>query len=138
MNLLPPNPRVGKQMMKQIGHGSSIEAGRIAPEFFDWYLDLQRGTNTMRNDGEMVGSAVSALGGVEDELELSEAELRAVTTPTLYLWGADDSYGGAEVAERLVSCQANAELEMLPEAGHLPWLDFPEQTARRTMEFLGG
>lgn len=31
----------------------------------------------------------------------------------------------------------DAGLVMIPEAGHLPWLDFPELTADRAREFLG-
>ena len=32
----------------------------------------------------------------------------------------------------------NAELVMIEDAGHLPWLDFPELIGRKTAAFLSG
>lgn len=138
MNTLPPNERVGKSILRQIGHGASLDRDRIPKTFFDWYLALQRYTDTMRNEGEMIGQAVSFRHGFPAGLEMSEETIRSVATPTLFLWGEDDAFGDREVAERLVGLMPNAELEMLPESGHLPWLDDPEGIGRRTAAFLRG
>ena len=136
MNRLPPNERVGKNILRQIGHGASIDADRIPQEFFDWYLALQRHTDTMRNDGEMIGRSAS-LRGFPPELTMPDEIFEAVATPTLFLWGEDDAFGGREVAEHVVGLMPDARLEMLPESGHLPWLDDPEKIGKETASFLG-
>lgn len=133
--LFPPNARIGDNILRQIGHGASLDAGRISQPFKDWYLDLQRYTDTMKNDGEMIGSGAS-LRGFDPALTLPDDLFASVAVPTLFLWGEDDGFGGREVADNVTSLMPNAELVMLPESGHLPWLDFPDDVGRRTREFL--
>lgn len=135
MNTLPPNERVGKSILRQIGHGASLDADRIPQVFFDWYLALQRYTDTMRNEAEMIGRAAS-LRGFPTEMDIPEETLRAVETPTLFLWGEDDAFGDQATAEHMTALMPNAQLEMLPQSGHLPWLDAPEHIGRRTAGFL--
>ena len=124
--------------MRQIGHGKSIDAGRIPDTFTDWYLDLQRYTDTMRHDGDLIGMAVSRKTGIDPSLTLTDAVLGAVEAPTLFLWGEDDGFGGADVAERTTDPMPNVTLEMIPDAGHLPWLDFPVEIGARTRAFIDG
>lgn len=133
---LEPNVKVGKDIMRQIGHGASIDADRIPLHFFEWYVALQKYTDTMHNDGEMIASASSFFGGFSPELTLDDALLGSVPAPTFFYWGEDDSFGGKEVAEAIVRAMPSAELEMVPRAGHLPWLDDPEACARLTSAFL--
>jgi len=135
LGMLPPSSRANDSIMRQIGHGKSLDAGRIPQEFMDWYLDLQRFTNTMENDGNLIG-AFSSGGTWNDRLTLSDELLSSVIVPTLFLWGEDDGFGGGDVADALVGAMPNAELEMIAEAGHLPWLDFPADIGARTRAFL--
>ena len=135
MNTLPPNERVGKQMLKQIGHGASLRAGRIPQPLFDWNLAMQRYTDTMRNESEMIGGVITR-GGFPPELTIPESVLGAVTAATLFLWGEDDTFGARAEAEHAVGLMPHAELTMLPNSGHLPWLDDPENIGRRTSGFL--
>ncbi len=135
--LFPPNGKVGDMILRQIGHGASLDAGRIPQAFKDWYLDLQRYTDTMENDGNTIGSAVS-IRGFDPALTLPDELIAAVTTPTLFLWGEDDAFGGRDVAERLAELMPNAPLEMFPGSGHLPWIDFPEDIGPRAAAFLAG
>jgi pimeloyl-ACP methyl ester carboxylesterase len=135
INTLPPNEKVGRSILRQIGHGASLDANRIPQIFFEWYLALQRHTNTMCNDGEMIGRAGS-LRGFPPELTIPDDVLRSVTVPTLFLWGEDDPFGTAAVGRHVVELMPHASLRMLPAAGHLPWLDDPEGTGRATANFL--
>jgi len=135
MNTLPPNEKVGRSILRQIGHGASLDANRIPPIFFEWYLSLQRHTNTMRNDGEMIGRAAT-LRGFPPDLTMPDAVLESVTVPTLFLWGDDDPFGSADVAQHVVGLMPKAALRMLPASGHLPWLDNPEGVGRATAAFL--
>jgi 2-hydroxy-6-oxonona-2,4-dienedioate hydrolase len=133
MNALPPNERAGRAILRQIGHGASLDAGRIPSAFFAWYVALQRHTDTMRNDGEMIGSALPRA----DAIRLTDDLLARVTVPTLFWWGADDTFGGEVVARHLVEVMPDARLTMVPDAGHLPWLDDPAAAAATTTTFLG-
>ena len=135
--LFPPNEKVGDMILRQIGHGASLDAGRIPQSFKDWYLNLQRHTDTMENDGEMIGSLAS-FGRFDDVYTLPGELIASVTTPTLFLWGEDDTFGGREVAEHVVDLMPNSELVMLPDSGHLPWLDFPDEVGRLARTFLDG
>lgn len=132
MNVLPPSDRANRSIMRQIGHGASLDAGRLPEAHFDWYLALARHTETMRNDGAMIGEALSR----RDELTLTEQLLSQVTTPTLFLWGVDDGFGGVDNARRTVAPMPDAELVTIEESGHLPWLDFPAYVAEATAAFL--
>ncbi|HSG80014.1 MAG TPA: alpha/beta hydrolase [Acidimicrobiia bacterium] len=136
MNTLPPNERVGDSILRQIGHGPSLDAGRIPQVFKDWYLALQKYTDTMKNEGAMIAQAVSFRKGFDVSLTLPTSIIEAVEAPTLFLWGEDDAFGGRGVAESLVASMRDARLEMLPESGHLPWLDDAEGIGRRTAAFL--
>jgi pimeloyl-ACP methyl ester carboxylesterase len=133
MNLFPPSRRINLGILRQIGHGASLDAGLIPEIFIDSYLALGRYTDTMRHDGRMIGAEI--LPNL-DSLMLTEQLLGSVTTPTLFLWGADDGFGGEDHARLVSGRRPNAEPVMIPEAGHLPWLDAPELTAERTGSFL--
>jgi pimeloyl-ACP methyl ester carboxylesterase len=131
---LPPSRKVNDDIMRQIGHGPSLEAGTL-DSFSKWYLDLARYTNTMKNDMAMIGQ-VMAQTVPSSAGALPDATLGSISTPTHFIWGADDGFGGEELARRLVGTMPNASLEMLERSGHLPWLDFPERVGTRTVEFL--
>jgi 4,5:9,10-diseco-3-hydroxy-5,9,17-trioxoandrosta-1(10),2-diene-4-oate hydrolase len=132
---LPPTKRAQESIMRQIGHSASIDAGRL-PEVHDrWYAGLQRYTDTMRNDFDLIYS-VKGRGGFDQSVSLGETTLARVPTPTHFIWGSDDPFGGADVARWITDAMPNATCEMLPDSGHLPWLDDPSHVARATTRFL--
>ncbi len=132
---LPPSERAGNNILRQIGHGASLDAGRIPQIFSDWYLALQKHTNTMHNEVAMIARGVTRKG-FRPEYTIPDEMLQSVATPTLFLWGEDDGFGGPDVAEHAVGLMPNAELQMLAESGHLPWLDFPDEIGAASAEFL--
>jgi 2-hydroxy-6-oxonona-2,4-dienedioate hydrolase len=133
LNALPPNARANRSIMRQLGHGKSLAANRISQSFFDWYIELQRHTDTNRNDGEMIGRVLSERAG----LTLTDELLAKIRVPTIFLWGEDDTFGDLEVACYLAGRMPDARVVSLPGAGHLPWLDDPERAARAVSRFLG-
>ena len=133
--LFPPNARINRSILRQIGHGKSLDAGSLSPGFLDWYLELGRHTDTLENDGNLIGSLLG-FGGADPSLTLDDALLSSVIAPTLFLWGEDDGFCGEDVARRTVDPIPDAELEMIPDSGHLPWLDFPDRIGARAREFL--
>lgn len=134
LGVLPPNDRAMRTIFRQLGHGVSLDTGRIPDALFDWYGALQRHTDTMRNDYAIIGDVLAHL----DRVLLTEEVLGRVRTPTLFLWGADDGFGGEENARLVAAMMQDATVVMMPGAGHLPWLDDPRFVAERTREFLAG
>jgi 2-hydroxy-6-oxonona-2,4-dienedioate hydrolase len=132
---LPPSERAATMMMRQIGHGASLDAGRFSTEFMAWYLALQRHTDTMANDGALIARGAGPRG-FDPALTMAPSLLGAVKAPTLLYWGADDAFGGGSVARRLADLLSDAVVEMVPDAGHLPWLDDPERAASSVARFL--
>jgi pimeloyl-ACP methyl ester carboxylesterase len=53
-----------------------------------------------------------------------------------FLWGTEDPYGGEATARRFVQPIPNAELEMMPGAGHAVWMDDARHAADVTRRFL--
>ena len=134
IGLLPPSQRASDSILRQIGHGKTLDAGGFPEPFNDWYDALGRYTDTMKNDGELIGLG-STLRGFIPEFTLVGV-LDRVPHPTLFLWGEDDGFGGEEVAKATVGMMPNAELRMFPDQGHLPWLDDPEVHGEATAAWL--
>ena len=59
-------------------------------------------------------------------LEQAGSRLANLTAPVLVLWGEQDPYISASFAEDFGSALPDAVIEMLPDAGHWPWLDRPD------------
>ena len=129
---VPPSRRMGEDILRQIGHGASLDAGRLSPDMHAWYEDMQRYTNTRKNDFALIADVVSN----RDAVELTPEIFAAVDVPTRFLWGRDDGFAGEEVARAIVAAMPDADLVMIDDAGHLPWIDFPADLARRTAVFL--
>ena len=135
MGMLPPNPWAARSILGHIGHGASLDTGRIADVFVDWSVALQRYTDTMASEGAMIASG-GGPRGFDPSLALPDDVLARVASPTSFLWGEDDVFGGHDVAEQLVAAMPDAQLVMLPAAGHLPWLDDPDRVASAVMTHL--
>jgi 3-oxoadipate enol-lactonase len=71
-----------------------------------------------------------------DVPEVEAVDLAAVRAPTLVLVGADDTPDFRAIAERLASEIPNAELDVIPGAGHLPSMEQPDATAAIVRRFL--
>lgn len=134
---LPPTMGAVRMVMRQIGHGRSLDAGRFSEPFLTWYLALQRYTDTMRNELALIATVGSVARGFHPSLMLGEDVLGAAAAPAYLLWGEVDPFGGPEVGRRLAAALPSAELEVFPDAGHLPWLDDPDRSAERIGAFLG-
>ena len=118
---------------RQLGHAAGIDSGRFAAEVLVWRDALLKHTPTLHNEDRLNSniarrSRAYAIG----------AELEQIATPTLYLWGEDDPFGGVEVGRRCAAAQPHAVLRTFPLSGHLPWLDDPDTHARLIRAFLHG
>ena len=66
-------------------------------------------------------------GATPSTLAAAGQALRDLRAPTLVLWGADDPYLPPAHAGKLAAALGGpTAVEVVPEAGHWPWLDRPE------------
>jgi pimeloyl-ACP methyl ester carboxylesterase len=63
-------------------------------------------------------------------LEAAGSQLERLQVPSLVVWGEGDPYIPARFAEAYARALGDAELAVLPDAGHWPWIDRPELVAR--------
>jgi pimeloyl-ACP methyl ester carboxylesterase len=132
---IPVNEPMLRAMLKQIGLRQAVETGRFGPTEIAWFQSLLRDTDTMRNEID-ASPRIMSMRGFNAETLLTPSLLSSVEAPTYLLWGEDDPMGGAEIAREFTSRLPSGELDLMPHAGHAPWIDDPEFVARRVAEFL--
>lgn len=133
---IPPTEGVVRSMLRRIGLRQALEAGRVSPEMVACYLALLRDTRTMRNELDAGPRILTPLRGMSDHVLLPAALLASIGTPVHFLWGEEDPFGGADVARAFASQLPNAELELVPGAGHAVWLDDVERSAAVVRSFF--
>jgi 2-hydroxymuconate-semialdehyde hydrolase len=79
--------------------------------------------------------AARAIDGVG--LAGREAELAALDLPTLLVWGEDDPFLGAELADRLAATLARPAQVLLPGRSHFTPLEAAEDVTPLLSQFLG-
>ncbi|MDX2381341.1 MAG: alpha/beta hydrolase [Acidimicrobiia bacterium] len=85
----------------------------------------------MSNDFDLIHSIGRKFSeNPDDELVLGADTLGKVTTPTHFIWGLDDTFGGRDVGEWTVEQMPDATVEFIADSGHLPWLDDPAPSPR--------
>lgn len=68
-------------------------------------------------------------------LEDLYADIPKLRAPGLILWGQNDKFLSRAVADRFAR-ESRSELVVLPQAGHLPWLEQPDEVASRMLVFF--
>jgi pimeloyl-ACP methyl ester carboxylesterase len=132
---LPETPRFVRGQLRQLGHGHSLDAGRRLDAFVQWRVGLMRHTDSTRNERAMI-RAVASWRGFRPGLTFEDAELAAIRQPTLYVYGTADPVGTVDIARRVVGLLPQAELHLVEDGGHVPWLDDPSQVGGHVHHYL--
>jgi pimeloyl-ACP methyl ester carboxylesterase len=132
---LPRSERSVRLLFHQLGHREKLLDGRITEEDLACYAALMTHTDTLRNEFAPARALISPLRGLA-RLHLPDDVLRRVTCPTLFIWGGRDVFGGESVARALVARMPTAELDLLPDATHSPWLDDMDASVSKMVGFL--
>ena len=136
MTRLPVGERMARSMLRQLGLGPALDTGQLPPEGIAWFRSVINDTGTMRHEIDAMPPLVHPRHGLSPELVLDDELLARITAPTLFLWGTADPIGGADVARAFAPKIAGARLDLLPDAGHVPWLDAPDAVAAEVDAFL--
>jgi pimeloyl-ACP methyl ester carboxylesterase len=132
---LPDKPARVRSILRQAGHGASLDAGQIPDAFVDWRVALGRETDSMRHERDMVRAIVSGRA-FRPGLTFDDAELAAILQTTLYVFGTADHVGTVDVWRRATGLLPQGELRLVDGAGHMPWLDDPNRIASDISSFL--
>jgi pimeloyl-ACP methyl ester carboxylesterase len=62
--------------------------------------------------------------------------IHRISSPTLIIWGQEDGVISSVYAHDLAGRIAGSRVEVIPDAGHLPHLERPEEVARLVRSFL--
>jgi pimeloyl-ACP methyl ester carboxylesterase len=80
---------------------------------------------------------LSAMRGLmRDDAEAFWERMASIDVPTLVLWGRHDRLVPLRLGRRLARTMPRAELVVLPDVGHVPQFEAPEETRRLVTDFL--
>jgi pimeloyl-ACP methyl ester carboxylesterase len=65
----------------------------------------------------------AALAALTTDADADAARLAAIHTPTLIIWGASDRIVDADYGRAYAAAIPDARFELIPDAGHLPYLE---------------
>lgn len=133
---IPEEEKMLNGILRGLGHGPSLDAGRIPREYLDWHMSLSRNTPTMHYERQMV-RAIVGRSGFRPGLMLDESQLAAIRQPTLMVYGTSDDVGSVDIWRHFVGRLPEGQLQVVEHGGHLPWLDDPDTVGARLAGFLG-
>jgi pimeloyl-ACP methyl ester carboxylesterase len=63
---------------------------------------------------------------------------RSITAPTLVITSDNDQLIPVELSELIAARIFNANLVVIPGAGHIPFMEQPDKVVRVVLDFIGG
>jgi pimeloyl-ACP methyl ester carboxylesterase len=98
-------------------------------------VDLVNARRNVESFLSLVRCGITCPGGLRRRLILAE-RWQTVQVPTLFLWGERDAFAPPSAAEAIVARNPHLRLVRIPDAGHLPWIDHPEEVVREIEQFV--
>lgn len=120
---LPDSPGRVRSILRQGGHGASLDAGQL-DDFITWRAALGHDTGSMRNERSMIRALVRGKAW-RPGLTFDDAELAAIQQPTLFVHGSADPTGSVELWRRIMGLLPHGRLEVVDDASHEPWIEDP-------------
>ncbi len=112
---------------RQSGHGPSLDDGRMPQIYVDWKVDMTNETTWRVNERAMV-RAITGRSGWKPGLTFDD-DMASISMPVLMIYGTHDPIASVETWQRFVAQMPEGNLEIVEEAGHLPWFDNPDQVS---------
>lgn len=130
-------PMLGELSMKIMNRGvfrravSSAEPRGLPSDFLDeMYDNYDRETRSAVLD---LYRSAKDIGGRAEEVA---AQLATADIPALVVWGAKDHYLSASFSSRQREAFPSAEVHVVPDSGHWPFIDSPEVCSTLLLAFL--
>jgi pimeloyl-ACP methyl ester carboxylesterase len=80
--------------------------------------------------------AVIRLRGPRPEVELTASQLMQVAQPVQLIWGERDPFGAPSIGQEAARFIRHATYHVMPNAGHVPWVNDPAGVASVAVPFL--
>jgi pimeloyl-ACP methyl ester carboxylesterase len=122
-------------ILRDSGHGASLDAGRIDDTLLEWRRSAHNDTAAMRHERALVRNVVRG-GGWRPGISFDDAALRAIDSPVLLVYGTADPTGTAGTWRAFTTALPNGTFEVIGGAGHMPWFDEPARVASLVEGFL--
>ena len=122
-------------MLRMGGMRGTVDNDKVSDEMLDWLVSLFRDTETFGNDVRY-SPRPAGIAGAIDAVRHPPELLAKVTSSVHLFWGADDLFGDESSAREFAEALPNAELQLVPGAGHAPWLDEPDLAAEAVTNHL--
>jgi pimeloyl-ACP methyl ester carboxylesterase len=132
---LPEKPRMVAKQLAGLGHATGGEPGQVPAAFVDWRVAMTRETDWRRHERDMVRCVIDR-GGFRPGMVLTDAEVAAITHPTLMVYGTADPGGSVDLWRRFTDRLPRGELEVVEGGGHLIWYSDPGRVGARVAQFL--
>ena len=118
--LMPSDKAKALQPLKSMGH-SEETLTKLPKALGDYYYYF-------RQLPHYLISFTSLMENVAPKID--EQQLKQVTQPTLFLLGTKDTFASVETGESIAVALPKCEFHTIIGAGHLPWLESPEECGR--------
>ncbi len=136
MGRFRPGAKTQRKMWRSIGHGASLDEGRLDAAYLEWWGALLKHTDSLRNDMAVMRLLRGRPGAYSPEHLIGPSERSRISAPTLVIWGENETFGDHALADALVASIPNADLKLIDGGGHLPWIDAPEEVATMIEEVV--
>lgn len=123
--LLPPRFATGMALRKCYYHKDRITDEQI--DTYAYYGSLP---------GAREAIVATAQQIVPEDIEAVTSRYHTISVPVLIIWGAEDEVVPLSVGEQFKRDIPNAKLVILPECGHMPPEEEPQETNRLITQFL--
>ena len=133
---LPVSRAGAKILLRQVGLKGAIDSGKFNAQMLEWFVALMRYTPTMLNEIRATPRVITPIKGINKAMLFTDELLTRITSPVNCFWGENDPNGGAETARRFVARLPYGTLDLVPDAGHAPWIDAIERATESTRRFL--
>ena len=119
---------------------SQQELDRLTRPFYYGRWDERTQAHAASADGQMSPAAERGFSAGWDQVDVPAllAGLRRVEVPVLVVGAELDGATGVAAVHTVAACFPRARAEVLPRAGHFPWVDEPEAFADVVAGFLAG
>jgi pimeloyl-ACP methyl ester carboxylesterase len=114
---------VTRQLMKTFVHPRHHQNRLVSDVIYDMALEVGR------------DAFIRQQNAIIHRIDSRES-LRAITCPTHIICGADDSLTPPALAQEMADLIPNATLSLIPDCGHLPPLESPDEVSEILFKFL--
>ena len=126
--LIPSDKSKALRSLRAMGH-SSETISRLPEAFADCYYYF-------RILPHYLVSAMSLMENVAPKIDA--AQLQQVKQPTLFLLGSKDTFAPVETGKQIAAAIPDCQFQVIPGAGHLPWLENPQVCGGYINGFIWG